>query len=253
MNQTETPWWLYRASDKKKLKDLRADQIEILLQVLSSEQQGDWLVWRQGFRSWKPLASFKSILEALREAKSQIFSPSMSEDSAVGQELPATLLKETSNSALKNALVSEPKTTLESQQNDAKVEAFSKLPEDPKPEFLLSREDDDWEGVELSLDNDAVDDDRQRYRYDRTFEVLIQVEDQFLNNQTLDISLQGMKLKMPLPKKMPRYFNVEVRVKQAVIPMVCSEIKNRDGSPSNRLRIEVNDYDSLLQTILLAG
>jgi hypothetical protein len=62
-----------------------------------------------------------------------------------------------------------------------------------------------------------------------------------------------MQLAKPLPKNLPRYFNIEICRKNRKIPVVCSEVKNRDGSPSTRVRIEVNDYAAGLLELLLSA
>ncbi len=60
-----------------------------------------------------------------------------------------------------------------------------------------------------------------------------------------------MQLTAPLPKGLPRYFTVEVDLKGAKIPIICSEITPADKA-APRLRIEVNNYMHALQTAILA-
>ena len=109
------------------------------------------------------------------------------------------------------------------------------------------------QSVELSLDKTGQGDDRNNFRFDKKLEVRIVAGEKVYNNTTVNISLKGMQLLTALPKGLPRYFNIEIRQNDKVIPVVCTEVKNRDGSPSKRVKIEVNDYTSGLLAMLLAG
>jgi hypothetical protein len=62
-----------------------------------------------------------------------------------------------------------------------------------------------------------------------------------------------MQLKKDLPKGLPHYFNVDIQFRGQIIPVICSEVRSPDGSASNRLKIEINDYTPGLLAILLAG
>jgi len=119
--------------------------------------------------------------------------------------------------------------------------------EAPKLEFDPSDE------VEFTLIHTGIGEDRSHHRFEIELDVRIIVGAQSFPNRTVNVSLKGMQLQSPLPKNLPPYFNVEIRKKNTVIPVVCSEVKNADGGPSNRVKIEVNDHAPALLAILLAG
>jgi hypothetical protein len=102
----------------------------------------------------------------------------------------------------------------------------------------------------LSLADLRIDEDRDSVRFKERFEIRIIVGENVYTNSTADISIKGMQLREPLPKGLPRYFNVEIKTGESVIPVVCSEVK-RDNDGICRLRIEVNDYVNALKTVLL--
>lgn len=112
---------------------------------------------------------------------------------------------------------------------------------------------DDLEDIDLSISNETAEEVRENVRYQKRFEVRIVGTDKIYSNATVNISMKGMQLEKPLSGVLPRYFTVEVRGARESVSLICSQVPSRDGSPSQRLKIEVNDYPSRLQTILLAS
>ena len=87
-------------------------------------------------------------------------------------------------------------------------------------------------------------------RYRKKWQIRILTDGKPIVLTTIDVSNRGFSLKDPLPKGLPRYFNVEAVVGNIVVPLICSEIPMKTGA-SSRLKIEVNHDPSLFQAALL--
>lgn len=69
---------------------------------------------------------------------------------------------------------------------------------------------------------------------------------------TEDCSTTGFRLQQPLPAGLPRFFHVEIDLGlDGKIPVVCSEIREKDGRASTRVRIQVNDHIATLKAALV--
>jgi hypothetical protein len=104
----------------------------------------------------------------------------------------------------------------------------------------------------LSLAEDGSGEDRAAPRYSKRFEIKAQLGDRVFQTTTVDVSMTGMRLKDPIPDGTPKYFNVEIRSGDKVVPVLCSVIRGKNGAPNFRLRIDVNDHINLLQSLLLS-
>jgi hypothetical protein len=67
MRRRDYYWSLFQKSEKRQIDDLRTEYVEVVFEVLPKATIDDWLVWREGFRSWKPLSDFPALLTSLRE------------------------------------------------------------------------------------------------------------------------------------------------------------------------------------------
>ncbi len=70
MRRKEFYWSLYHTPEKRQLNNLRTGQVEAVFTALPKVHHGDWLIWREGFKVWKPLAEFPVLLQSLRNLKS---------------------------------------------------------------------------------------------------------------------------------------------------------------------------------------
>ena len=270
MRRRDYYWSLYYAPEKRQLNDLRTDQVEAIFEAIPERHKNDWAIWREGFQSWKPLLDFPILLVSLRRvarpADAPAPAPPVLKPKAAKSE--AKVVKKNDPPPI------EPKVVLEKQQLDEVIrKASAKGREETaiapeSPVTLSAPEDDDdrfGDTAEsrlraageldssdsiLSLADLRRDEDRDSVRFNERFEVRIVFADQMYTNFTTDISLKGMQLKEPLPKGLPRYFNVEIKDGRTVIPVVCSEVK-RENDGVARLRIEVNDYVNSLKTLLM--
>jgi hypothetical protein len=104
----------------------------------------------------------------------------------------------------------------------------------------------------LSLDEEKLIEARMGARYDRRFEMRIVTPQKTYRYTTIDVSLSGIRFGGQVPEGLAKYFNVEIRHGDTVIPLVCSVLKIKGKAYPDRLRIEVNDQVKVLQTLLVA-
>jgi hypothetical protein len=104
--------------------------------------------------------------------------------------------------------------------------------------------------MSLMLESEAASEDRNNVRYAKKFKVRIFTPKGIVAMSTVDCSVSGFKLRDPLPEGLPRFFHCEIDLgPEGKIPLICSEVKEKDGRPATRVRIQVNDH---LQTFRAA-
>lgn len=235
MRRRDYYWSLYHDAEFNQIDNLRTDQVEAVFAAIPKTMKSQWWIWRDGFDEWKPFEDFPDLLLSLRKTEEgDVKTPPVPVGSTFGKETP-------------KAPVEEKK---EDTASGTQVVPTQKTPEPTSGPVKFDLESDDE--VELTLMRTGMGEDRNNFRFDTSLDVRVVVGSKSFANKTVNISLKGMQLKQPLPKNLPRYFNIEIHRKDTVIPVVCSEVKNADGSPSNRVKIEVNDHASALLAILLS-
>ncbi len=90
---------------------------------------------------------------------------------------------------------------------------------------------------------------REKTRYSGSFTVKIKIGSATFVSKTVNISANGIQLENNLPKSLPKYFPVGLYQGRDMIPLLCSVVTST--GPSNRLRIESNEYEDVLRTWLI--
>lgn len=250
MRRRDYYWCLYHDAEFNQIDNLRTDQVEAVYAAIPKSMLPQWWIWRDGLDDWKPFADFPELLKSLRKTEE---APVVTPPVPVGNTYGRPKSKPSTSSK-----PSEPEIKPSSIQDEKTLTGTRMAPKEEEPPARVEKEIrkfdfDPNEQVELTLMRTGIGEDRNHFRFETALDVRIIVGSRVFANKTVNISLKGMQLKSPLPKNLPRYFNVEIRKKDTVIPVVCSEVKNPDGSPSNRVKIEVNDHAPALLAILLAG
>lgn len=257
MRKREHYWSLFHQVEKRQLDDLRTDQVEAIFEALPLPDHKDWLVWREGFRSWKQLSHFPDLLMSLRQASAlpEVSVPTGKNLRQDTGEKPTTEAKK-EQSQNKKPLAEE----LASAATQTSIH-FSKPSRPSAPRLgsgaaseTVMKFDMDFDEEEsasgLAIMSEDGNDPRQN-RYPKRYELILLAGAQRYQNQTLDISMRGMRVRDPLPNGIPNFFTVEIHTQEKVLPVICSVVRNRDGSPPTRLRIESIDHpDQLLSQLL---
>ncbi len=106
--------------------------------------------------------------------------------------------------------------------------------------------------LSLMLESQAATEDRNNVRYHKKFKIRIFTQKGIVAMTTTDCSISGFKLKEPLPEGLPRFFHVEIDLgPDGKIPLICSEVREKDGRPATRVRIQVNDYVQTFRSALM--
>jgi hypothetical protein len=223
MRRRDTYWSLFHKSEKRQIDDLKTDAIEVIYEIIPEKDREDWLVWREGFATWKPLGDFTGLLIALRKG-GMLNAPS--------QPAPSPVRKDSAT------------------VTSVKKPTAGKAKKETTIQDRLARQGALESGIDFDLVSEMELGDRAA-RYPKKWQIRILTNAKPLIFTTKDVSNRGFSLKEPLPKGLPPYFNVEVVANKMVIPLICSEIASTNGAPSTRLRIEVNHNPGLLQAALL--
>lgn len=263
MRRRDYYWSLYHTTEQNQIDNLRTDQVEAIYAAIPESMRDEWWIWRDGFESWKPFEDFPQLLVNLRQADSHVvMTPTPPRAAAPRRTVPAAPpAKESKKEKTQSGARVEKSKKPQSRDEDGFTKSGTKMVPSPSSATKAKSigparfelEDDDDKPLELTLMRAGKGEDRSNFRFDRNLEVRVLVGEKAYANSTVNVSLKGMQLAAALPKNLPRYFNVEIRQGNKVIPVVCSEVKNSDGSPSNRVKIEVNDYSPALLALLLAG
>lgn len=106
--------------------------------------------------------------------------------------------------------------------------------------------------MSLMLESEAASEDRNNVRYTKKFKVRIFTPKGIVTVSTIDCSVSGFKLRDPLPEGLPRFFHCEIDLgPEGKIPLICSEVKEKDGRPATRVRIQVNDHLQTFKSALM--
>lgn len=106
--------------------------------------------------------------------------------------------------------------------------------------------------MSLMLESEAASEDRNNVRYTKKFKVRIFTPKGVVAVSTIDCSVSGFKLRDPLPEGLPRFFHCEIDLgPEGKIPLICSEVKEKDGRAATRVRIQVNDHLQTFKSALM--
>jgi hypothetical protein len=278
LRRREYHWSLFHSTEKNQIDGLRTDQVEAVFAAIPKNQKKEWFIWKEGFDAWKPFEDFPQLVLSLRKADDRVFEqppPFPGANETVAGTMAGTSVGTSvgTMSAIDLAPPSQPSQSQSSQQTQqpaaarpVEVQPKTTPPKESVRAVKSSNHNQAIPGQKLVLDADQVgegeDDlslmrsgvleDRNNMRFDKVLEVRIFIGDEVFKNSTSNISLKGMQLREALPKSLPRYFNVEIGKGDRTIPVVCSEVKSKEG-PSMRLKIESNEHASALLTMLLSG
>lgn len=241
MRRRDTYWSLFHRNEKRQIDDLKTDAIETIHEVIPVKDRDDWLVWREGFATWKPLADFPNLLASLRKG-GMMNAPSQPAPAPAQKDVPTRLAEPAERSAAAAPAANTVSTP-------AAKPAASPTKETTVQDRLARQGSLESEvDFDLLAETEALGARDDRYR--KKWQIRIITDGKPIVLTTIDVSSRGFSLKETLPKGLPQYFNVEAVAGNIVVPLICSEIPTKNG-PSTRLRIEVNHDPSLFQSALL--
>lgn len=226
-------------------------------------------MWREGFSGWRPLGELSAILKHLDGEDQELPAPPPVPESVLkyAEEITGVRYVEEANEVV---VLEESETTNPDTVSNRAIEAATSSLRlasigsrgNKTPTLSQSSQSDsravkvltmgDEATLSLMLESQSATEDRDNVRYNKIFKVRIFTPKGVITVETIDCSTSGFRLKDPLPAGLPRFFHVELDLgNEGKIPLVCSEVREKDGRLATRVRIQVNDHMNTLKSVLL--
>ncbi|MDX9731263.1 MAG: hypothetical protein RBT63_05780 [Bdellovibrionales bacterium] len=275
VNDAGLGWSLFRLSDRKQFDQVSFANIAFLYRVLPKKAHAEWMIWQEGMSEWQPFSDLSQILESssdktrpapppiptgegsltssaearLKQASEKFGSTADGSQTSSIDDLSQGARSSVSYRAIE-AAASNLRLRSGMTQNSFNSPAIEPMKSPTENGRVLTFPDEAT--LSLALESEAASEDRDHVRYNKKFKVRIFTPTGVLQVVTLDCSTSGFRLKEPLPSGLPRFFHAEIDLgPEGKIPLVCSEIREKDGRSSTRVRIQVNDHANLLKAALV--
>ncbi len=263
-------WSLFRLTDRKQFDNVSLETIEFFYRAGTEKNRIEWLMWREGFSGWRPLGELSQILKHLDSDDHELPAPPPVPDAVLkyaeeitgvryvqeADEAEAVEESETtnpdtvSNRAIEAATSSLRLASLGPRPGKTATPKSEVVQNDVRSVKVLTMGDEAT--LSLMLESQSATEDRDNVRYNKIFKVRIFTPKGVLTLETVDCSTSGFRLKEPLPAGLPRFFHVEIDLgAEGKIPLICSEVREKDGRLATRVRIQVNDHMNTLKSVLL--
>lgn len=69
MRRRDFYWSLFHRNTNNQLNDLRTSQVEAIYAAIPEKDRPQWVIWKEGFKAWKPFTEFPVLLRDLRTTK----------------------------------------------------------------------------------------------------------------------------------------------------------------------------------------
>lgn len=235
-------WSLFRLSDRKQFDNISLETIEFFFRAGTEKSRVEWLMWREGFTSWRPFGELSQILKHLENDEAPLPSPPPVPDAVLKYADEITGVRHVNESDTQN--------TVSGRAIHAATSSVRLKSVPGAKQNVISMGDEAT--LSLMLESQAATEDRDNVRYSKVFKVRIFTPKGVVLVETIDCSTSGFRLKEPLPAGLPRFFHVELDLgPEGKIPLICSEVREKDGRKPTRVRIQVNDHANTLKSVLL--
>lgn len=200
-------WSLYNREEKLRIDDLSLEQVRIILLAISSRRMHEWYACEAGDLSWRPLSAIPEYLNEVQAIQHEVVVKK-----AAGQDFIEAKVSKRDKTRSK---IKKPKASL-------------KAVPTPKPDTNGEIDGGQIKTVhDLVVDHSQTKERRSARRYAR--QLLFQVtkdENRFIS-QTVDISMNGLSLKEPLPDWVPRAFSATLKLNQYSIRIQCEKVNEK--------------------------
>lgn len=225
---SDSLWSIYNRAEEVRIDGLHAFQLKWLLKSFAPDSFASWLIWQEGWVDWQELeATVDSLFPGVRAQSAEptrISSvPKMQPNSGViAEQSPLTYAQ----------YDLKPEQSVQSVQKNPEVpyshnaellESSLKLVETPMPK------------AEAPL---KVEERRANSRVHVPIKLFLHIEGSVVKNETSDVSMGGMKLKVPLTKEPKTSFDVTMLHQGTELALRCRLVANEGELPKSRLLIE---------------
>lgn len=203
-------WSLYNREEKLRIDDLSLEQVKIILLAISSRRMHEWYACQSGDLSWRPLAEVPEYFNDVHSIQQETASMAKAagQDFAVGRQTRIAGIKtETKTKKTKPRLKAVP-----SPKPDAQGEIDGGL--------IQTVHD-------LIVDKAQTRERRSARRYARKISFQVTRDQGTFISETVDISMNGLSLREPLPAWVPRAFSATLKLNQYSINIQCEKVSDQ--------------------------
>lgn len=283
-------WSLFNSHDQSRFDGLRTAHARSIVGSIPKDQVVHWLAWKEGTAEWAALSTFGELFstESSETASSVLLADT---DALLGPGLTNPVGNtNVTNANLTNSSIEDPNfefsaesefNTGMSDDDDEEIEekeptrtntkSFQNLDLRRMPEVTNAPQNKikpkefnpnvarviEFEEVVLEIDagDDASlkVDKRKSTRYRRRVSAEVEIGDKVMRAKTIDLSLGGCQLDLPLPESLTKK-HVRMRLIKGKdkIEAYCQIVFDITGKPTNRFRFLDVDRIDLLRTWLVS-
>ncbi len=204
-------WSLYNREEKLRIDDLSLEQVKIILLSISTRRMHEWYACLAGDLSWRPLAEVPEYFNEVR---------SIQQDTASLQKVAG----QDFSSGRQTRVAGRTKTQTKTKKTKPRLKAVPS----PKPDASGEIDGGMIQTVhDLVVDKSQTKERRSARRYARKISFQVTKEQNSFNSETLDISMNGLSLREPLPAWVPRAFSATLKLNQYSINIQCEKVSDR--------------------------
>lgn len=223
LSVSESLWSIHNRAEEVRIDGLHAFQLKSMLKSFSSASFSNWLIWQEGWVDWQELELVvDSLFPGVREKLSAV--PSMQPNSGViAEQSPLTYASYEFHSF---------ETTLTPVQKNPEV------PIAPSTEMI----EESLALVEAPMPVISApvkqEERRANNRFAVPIKVFLHIDGSVLKNETVDVSLGGMRLKNAVGKVPKGSFDVTMLHQGTELALRCRLLATEGELPKFRLFIE---------------
>ncbi|MBX3022306.1 MAG: PilZ domain-containing protein [Bdellovibrionales bacterium] len=227
----EPLWSLYNQLEKLRIDALKTEHVRIILLAIPTRRMGQWYACREGDMTWLPISEIAEFYEDVRAMKG--LAPAG--EAASDKELAAAVQRADVPSDERR------KTSVKTERPPAAFHERRPLFEEAPAE--------EAETVDLKTSTGIVaapvKERRAARRYPRELEFKVRGKEESFVCETQDISLNGIALKRPLPKWVPKTFKAKLSSGDVSVRILCGKV-----SDSSLRIMEVESWEILRKWIV---
>lgn len=203
-------WSLYNREEKLRIDDLNIEQVKIILLSISARRIHEWYACQAGDLSWKPLAEVPEYFQETEEIRGE------------ATAFRATAGDEKSFTKIAGDTKTLTRTKKPVPKGKAKEKSIKKVTTAPHNGML------DGANIltihDLIVDKSQTQERRSARRYVRQLSFQVTRDQNTFVSQTVDISMNGLSLRNPLPPWVPRAFSATLKLNQYSIKIQCEKV-----------------------------
>lgn len=211
MLKQETPslWCAYHIPSKKSLEGLLFDEMRAI--ATATEEQKNWLIWKEGWPDWRLMTEYEGFEEALVRPLSIASPPAIPETYLLNQDI-------------------DPEASQLATVHNIKSVVSEEITEVDDSNSLINLVDEAIPFNELNYVQ------RKSKRFPRRYEITILFGKQEFKTHSVDVSIGGLKLEKSLPDWVGLQFKLRIKKGKNKIELLAYRIQSKHD-PNVRFRV----------------